>query len=280
LRAALGFVTAIPVFHPLAAVRVETGVFRAFPAMAFDAAIVGTDPAPICDLQSGFRVSDRASPNYTICNVSRLVQRSRESCSCRETGPALPFAASMEALLVSTGVVALAEIGDKTQLLALLLATRFRAPWHIVLGILVATLLNHALAGALGTWIVQFIGPQPLRWILGISFIAMAAWALIPDSAPDEDSASPRYGVFLTTVIAFFLVEMGDKTQIATVALAAQFHSLLWVVVGTTLGMMLANVPVVFAGDALIKRVPLQRVRIFAALSFVALGLYVLLRDV
>ena len=183
----------------------------------------------------------------------------------------------MEALLVSTGVVALAEIGDKTQLLALLLATRFRAPWPIVAGIFVATVANHALASALGAWIVQWVGPDAMRWILGISFLLMAGWTLIPDSAPDEDSAPPRYGVFFATVVAFFLVEMGDKTQIATVALAAQFQSIVWVVLGTTLGMMLANVPVVFAGDALIKRVPLKVVRTVAALSFAVLGIWVLL---
>ena len=183
----------------------------------------------------------------------------------------------MEALLVSTGVVALAEIGDKTQLLALLLATRFRAPWPIVAGIFVATIANHALASAVGAWIVQFVGPDAMRWLLGISFLLMAGWTLIPDSAPDENPAAPRYGVFLATVVAFFLVEMGDKTQIATVALAAQFQSVVWVVLGTTIGMMIANVPVVFAGDALIKRVPLEAVRIIAALSFAALGLYVLL---
>ena len=183
----------------------------------------------------------------------------------------------MEALLVSTGVVALAEIGDKTQLLALLLATRFKRPWPIVLGILVATLANHAFASAVGNWVVGLVGAHTLRWILGLSFIAMALWTLIPDSAPDEKSATPRHGVFLTTVVAFFIVEMGDKTQIATVALAAQFHSIVYVVIGTTLGMMLANVPVVFAGDALIRRVPLKVVRIVTALSFVALGAYVLL---
>lgn len=183
----------------------------------------------------------------------------------------------MEALLVSTGVVALAEIGDKTQLLALLLATRFKRPWPIVLGILVATLANHAFASAVGNWVVGLVGAHTLRWILGLSFIAMALWTLIPDSAPDEKSAMPRHGVFLTTVVAFFIVEMGDKTQIATVALAAQFHSMVYVVIGTTLGMMLANVPVVFAGDALIRRVPLKVVRIVTALSFVALGAYVLL---
>lgn len=183
----------------------------------------------------------------------------------------------MQAFLVSTGVVALAEIGDKTQLLALLLTARFRATWSIVAGILVATLANHALAGAVGTWLMTALGPDAMRWILGISFIAMAAWALIPDSAPEEKAAAPRHGVFVATVIAFFLVEMGDKTQVATVALAAQFPSLLWVVIGTTVGMLLANVPVVFAGDALLRRVPLGAVRIVAALAFLLLGLYVLL---
>jgi Ca2+/H+ antiporter, TMEM165/GDT1 family len=182
----------------------------------------------------------------------------------------------LEAFFVSTGVVALAEIGDKTQLLALLLATKFKRPWPIVLGILAATLANHAFASAVGAWLVGLIGAHTLRWILGLSFIAMALWTLIPDSAPDEDAATPRHGVFLTTVIAFFIVEMGDKTQVATVALAAQFHSIVFVVLGTTLGMMLANVPVVFAGDALIRRVPLKVVRIVTALSFLVLGVYVL----
>jgi Ca2+/H+ antiporter, TMEM165/GDT1 family len=182
----------------------------------------------------------------------------------------------MEALFVSTGVVALAEIGDKTQLLALLLATRFRAPWSIVLGIFVATLLNHALASAVGAWLVTQVEPAIMQWALGISFLAMAAWALVPDGAPDTSSTSPRYGVFLTTVVAFFVVEMADKTQIATVALAAQFHSIVWVVIGSTLGMLIANVPVVFAGDALIKRISLKVVRAIAACGFAALGIYVL----
>jgi putative Ca2+/H+ antiporter (TMEM165/GDT1 family) len=182
----------------------------------------------------------------------------------------------LEAFLVSTGVVALAEIGDKTQLLALLLATRFRRPLPIVLGILVATVANHAFAAAVGNWLVALLGATAMRWILGLSFLAMAAWALIPDSPPDENSGPPRYGVFVTTVVAIFLVEMGDKTQIATVALAAQFHALAWVVLGTTLGMMLANVPVVYLGDALIKRVPLKVVRVIAAASFAALGIYAL----
>jgi putative Ca2+/H+ antiporter (TMEM165/GDT1 family) len=180
----------------------------------------------------------------------------------------------LETLLVSAGVVALAEIGDKTQLLALLLATRFRKPLPIVLGIFVATLVNHAGASAIGSWLVDLVGADAMRWILSLSFFAMAAWALIPDSAPEETSAAPRYGVFLTTTVAFFLVEMGDKTQIATVALAAQFHSMVWVVLGTTLGMLLANVPVVYLGDALIRRVPMKWVRLVAALSFVALGIF------
>ncbi len=141
-----------------------------------------------------------------------------------------------------------------------------------------ATLANHALASAVGAWLVSVIGADALRWILGLSFIAMAAWTLIPDSAPEQTSSTPRYGVFLTTAIAFFLVEMGDKTQVATVALAAQFHSIVLVVLGTTVGMMLANAPVVFAGDALMRRVPLKWMRIVAALSFLALGLYALSR--
>jgi len=183
----------------------------------------------------------------------------------------------LEAFLVSAGVVALAEIGDKTQLLALLLAARHRAPWPIVFGILVATVANHALASVVGAWLVSVLGADAMRWILGASFIGMAVWALIPDSAPAESSAAPRYGVFLTTVIAFFLVEMGDKTQVATVALAAQFHSIVFVVLGTSVGMLLANVPVVFAGDALLRRVPMKTVRLLAALTFAALGGYVLL---
>ena len=182
----------------------------------------------------------------------------------------------MEAFLVSAGVVALAEIGDKTQLLALLLATRYRRPVPIVLGIFVATVANHAGASAIGSWLMNLVGADTMRWILGLSFLAMAGWTLIPDSPPDESSTAPRFGIFLTTVIAFFLVEMGDKTQIATVALAAQFHSILWVVLGTTIGMMLANVPVVYLGDALIRRVPMKWVRAVAALSFAALGVFVL----
>ena len=186
----------------------------------------------------------------------------------------------MEALLISTGVVALAEIGDKTQLLALVLAARFRRPVPIVLGILVATLVNHAIAGAAGAWLAAAIGPTALRWILGLSFLAMAAWTLIPDRLDDGDGASPatpRFGVFGTTLVAFFLLEMGDKTQIATVALAARYASLAAVVAGTTLGMMLANVPAVLLGEAAANRLPMQLVHRVAAAIFLALGVTVLL---
>ena len=186
----------------------------------------------------------------------------------------------MEALLISTGVVALAEIGDKTQLLALVLAARFRRPLPIVLGILLATLVNHAIAGAAGAWLAAAIGPTALRWILGLSFLAMAAWTLIPDRLDDGDGASPatpRFGVFGTTLVAFFLLEMGDKTQIATVALAARYASLAAVVAGTTLGMMLANVPAVLLGEAAANRLPMQLVHRVAAAIFLALGVTVLL---
>jgi putative Ca2+/H+ antiporter (TMEM165/GDT1 family) len=183
----------------------------------------------------------------------------------------------LEALFVSTGVVALAEIGDKTQLLALLLATRFRRPWPIVLGIFVATLANHAFASAVGAWLVERVGSAGMRWILGVSFIAMALWTLIPDSAPDEKSATSRHGVFLSTLIAFFLVEMGDKTQIATVALAARYHAFGTVVAGTTLGMMIANVPAVLVGGRLAHRLPIRLVHAVAAAIFAALGIAALL---
>lgn len=184
----------------------------------------------------------------------------------------------MEAFLISTGIVALAEIGDKTQLLAFLLAAKFRKPWPIIAGILVATLANHALAGALGAWIMSVVGPQTMRWVLGVSFIAMAIWILIPDKLDAEgDSASSRYGVFGATVIAFFLAEMGDKTQVATVALAAQFNALFAVVAGTTLGMMIANTPAVLLGNKIANRVPVRLVHGIAALIFLALGVATLL---
>ncbi len=164
-------------------------------------------------------------------------------------------------------------MGDKTQLLSLVLAARFRKPWPIVLGILVATLANHALAGAVGSWVTTLLGPTALRWVLGLSFIAMAVWMLIPDKLDDEEGDSaPRMGVFMTTVVAFFLAEMGDKTQIATVMLAAQYNAWAWVVAGTTLGMMLANAPVVWLGDAITKRVPIRLVHIVSAVIFAVLG--------
>ncbi|MBC7718944.1 MAG: TMEM165/GDT1 family protein [Chitinophagaceae bacterium] len=183
----------------------------------------------------------------------------------------------MQAFLVSTGIVALAEMGDKTQLLALLLAARFRKPWPIVAGIFVATIANHALAGALGAWLTSMLSPQALRWILGGSFIAMAFWMLIPDKL-DADDAKPagRFGVFGTTAVLFFLAEMGDKTQIATVMLAARFDAYLAVVAGTTLGMMLANAPVVWLGERMTRLVPLRVVHVASALIFMALGLVAL----
>lgn len=183
----------------------------------------------------------------------------------------------IEAFLVSAGVVALAEIGDKTQLLALVLAAKYRRPLPIILGILVATLANHALAGALGAWLNATIGPVAMRWILGLSFIAMAIWILVPDRLDEKASAPPRFGVFGTTLVAFFLLEMGDKTQIATIALAAKYPSLLAVVAGTTLGMMLANVPAVLLGEAAASRLPLKLVHGIAAAIFLVLGVAVLL---
>ena len=183
----------------------------------------------------------------------------------------------MEALVFSTGVVALAEIGDKTQLLAFLLAAQFRRPVPIILGILVATLANHGLAGALGTFIMTWLGPDILRWVLGVSFIAMAAWILVPDEIDETAGPEARYGVFVATVVAFFLAEMGDKTQIATVALAARYSAFLEVVAGTTLGMLLANVPAVLLGDRLAGRLPVKWVHRIAALLFAVLGIATLL---
>jgi len=182
----------------------------------------------------------------------------------------------LEAFLVSTGVVALAEMGDKTQLLALLLAGRYRRPVPIVLGIAIATLLNHAIAGAFGGWLATLVGAGTLRWLLVASFAAMAIWMLFPDGASDFEG-SKRLGVFGTTLLAFFLVEIGDKTQLATVALAASYASLPAVVGGTTLGMLIANVPVVYAGEALLRRMPMKLLQRIAAASFVALGVLALL---
>jgi Ca2+/H+ antiporter, TMEM165/GDT1 family len=192
--------------------------------------------------------------------------------SLRWTGPEL----QLDAFLISTGVVALAEVGDKTQLLAFLLAAKFRKPVPIILGILVATLLNHGLAGALGTWITSLFSPEVLRWVLGLSFLAMAVWILIPDEIDADDDRLLQFGVFGTTLIAFFLAEMGDKTQIATIALAAQYGSFIWVVAGTTLGMMIANVPAVYLGERIAHRMPVRLVHGVAAAIFAFLGVAVL----
>lgn len=185
----------------------------------------------------------------------------------------------MEAFFVSTGVVALGEMGDKTQLLAVVLAAMYRRPWPIIAGILVATLANHAAAGALGGWVAQALGPELLRWVIGLSFIAMAGWMLVPDKLDDEDAAAGarRFGVFGSTVIAFFLAEMGDKTQIATVALAARYADVVLVVLGSTLGMMLANVPAVFLGEKIARKVSMRLVHGIAAAIFAVLGLLTLL---
>jgi putative Ca2+/H+ antiporter (TMEM165/GDT1 family) len=182
----------------------------------------------------------------------------------------------LEAFLVSTGVVALGEMGDKTQLLAMLLAVKFRRPLPIILGILAATLLNHATAGLVGAWVAKALGPDLLRWVIGVSFIAMAGWMLIPDKIDDEEVGTQRFGVFGTTLIAFFLAEMGDKTQIATVALAARYQDLVAVVAGTTLGMLIADVPAVFIGETIAKKVSMKLVHGIAATIFALLGLLTL----
>jgi len=183
----------------------------------------------------------------------------------------------MEAFLVCTGVVALAEIGDKTQLLAFILAARFKKPLPIILGILCATLVNHGLAGALGAWITTQVSPEVMRWVLGASFIGMAVWTLIPDSIEeDETRVAQRLGVFGATLVTFFLAEMGDKTQIATVALAAHYQNAWVTVAGTTLGMLVADVPAVFAGDHFSKRIPLKLVHSIAAAIFALMGVLTL----
>lgn len=183
----------------------------------------------------------------------------------------------LQSFLVSTGVVALAEIGDKTQLLAFVLAARFRKPLPIILGIFLATLANHGVAGAAGAWITSVVAPDVLRWVLGVSFIAMGAWTLIPDKFEKTASKATRFGVFGTTLVSFFLVEIGDKTQLATIALAARYHAVLPVVAGTTLGLMLADVPAVFIGDRVTKRIPVRAVQMCAAAIFVLLGIATLL---
>ena len=183
----------------------------------------------------------------------------------------------MQAFLVSTGIVSLAEIGDKTQLLSFILAAKFRKPLPISMGILAATLANHTLAGALGAWLTTVLGPMALRWILGVSFLAMAAWMLVPDKFEEGDAKLAPMGVFGTTLVAFFLAEMGDKTQVATVALAAQYNALAAVIAGTTLGMMIANVPAVILGERIAHRMPTRLVHGIAAAIFAVLGLATLL---
>ncbi|TCS36251.1 putative Ca2+/H+ antiporter (TMEM165/GDT1 family) [Paucimonas lemoignei] len=184
----------------------------------------------------------------------------------------------MESLIISTGVVALAEIGDKTQLLAFILAARFKKPLPIVLGILCATVVNHGLAGAVGAWITAAVSPEILRWVLGLSFIGMAIWTLIPDKIEEEETqVAKRLGVFGATLVTFFLAEMGDKTQIATVALAAHYAAPMMVVIGTTLGMLIADVPAVFVGDKLAGKIPMRLVHSIAAAVFAVLGVATLL---
>lgn len=182
----------------------------------------------------------------------------------------------MEAFLISTGIVAFAEIGDKTQLLAFILAAKFRKPVPIIVGIFVATIANHAFAGALGSWITSMVAPETMHWVLGLSFIGMAIWTLIPDKFEEDDAKIARYGVFGTTLIAFFLAEMGDKTQVATVALAAQYKALIAVVAGTTFGMMIANVPAVIMGDRIANKMPVRLVHTIAAGIFAVLGVMTL----
>jgi len=197
------------------------------------------------------------------------MRKARIAHAARMAGP-------MEAFLVSLAVVAVGEIGDKTQLLALMLAVRYRRPWPIVAGILVATLLNHTLAGLAGSWIRTAVPPDALRWLLALSFFAVAAWALKPDTLDDAAPATTRLGVFGITVVAFFLAEMGDKTQIATAILAARFDALAAVIAGTTAGMLIADVPAVFIGRLAADRIPFHAVRLVAALLFAALGVWVL----
>lgn len=178
----------------------------------------------------------------------------------------------MEAFLISTGIVALAEIGDKTQLLAFILAAKFRKPTSINIGILLATIVNHGFAGAMGAWLASMVAPETMRWILGASFIGMALWTLVPDKFEEGDAKLARFGVLGTTLIAFFLAEMGDKTQIATVALSAQYQTFYAVVAGTTLGMMIANVPAVLLGNRIAHRIPVRTVHAVAAAIFAILG--------
>lgn len=184
----------------------------------------------------------------------------------------------MEALLASAGVIALAEIGDKTQLLALVLAARFKKPWPILAGIVCATLINHGLAGAAGAWITAALSPETLRWVMGLSLLGMAVWTLIPDKLDGEEGAAlSKLGVFGTTFVSFFLAEMGDKTQVATVAMAAHFAAPIAVVAGTTMGMLLADAPAVFIGDKFANEIPMKLVHAVAAFMFAAMGVMALM---
>ncbi len=203
-----------------------------------------------------------------------------ETCRhCLSSRPAPKESAMFEALTTSTAIVALAEIGDKTQLLAIVLATRFKKPVPIVLGILFATLANHFLAALLGATAASFLDGMWFRFAIAVGFVAMGLWTLVPDKFDDDDAPKPsRFGPFLTTLVAFFIVEMGDKTQIATIALGARFHDAVAVTAGTTLGMMIANAPAVFLGQALIKRVPLDIVRMIAAALLVATGVWLFIQ--
>ncbi len=183
----------------------------------------------------------------------------------------------MDAFLVATGIVGLAEIGDKTQLLAFLLAARFRRPLPIVAGIFVATLLNHAFAAAVGALVSELLGPSVMRWVLGLSFLGMAVWTMIPDEVDETEASLAKFGVFATTVLSFFIAEMGDKTQVATVALSARYQDIVAVVAGTTFGMMLANVPAVYFGERIANKIPQTLVHGIAALIFAGLGIATLL---
>lgn len=186
---------------------------------------------------------------------------------------------ALESLLISTGVIALAEIGDKTQLLAFLLAARFKKPVPIILGILIATIFNHGLAGALGSWVTQAVSPETLRWILGASFIGMAIWTLIPDEIEEEETKiANKLGVFGATLVTFFLAEMGDKTQLATVVMAAHYQSAILVVIGTTLGMLIADVPAVFIGNKFASKIPMKLIHGIAAAIFGIMGIATLLK--
>jgi len=189
-----------------------------------------------------------------------------------------PESGFVEALLSSLGIVAFAEMGDKTQLLSFVLAARFRGQhWPIIAAIFVATIVNHALAALAGDWVAMKVSPEVMRWVLGLAFLAFAAWALVPDTLDEDEQKNSKHGAFLTTLVMFFLAEMGDKTQLATVALGAQFGNLLAVTIGTTLGMMVANVPAVLLGDTLAKRFPLSKMRFVAAALFAIFGVLILL---